>query len=65
MYEKQYLRRDFFGFAENVWKLQGVVLMQNFKIFVGVTMNRKPLLFGQLMENKEVGCGCRLSGELL
>lgn len=32
-----------FGFAENVWKLQG---------FVGATMDQTPLLFGELMESK-------------
>lgn len=38
---------------------------KKFKIFVEVTMNQKPLLFGQLLENKEVECGYGLSGELL
>lgn len=51
-----------FGFAENVWESQGFVSMQNFKIFVGVTMNQRPLLFGRCVE---VGCGYGLSGELL
>lgn len=55
-----------FGFTGNVWKLQGFVSMQKkFKIFVEVTINQKPLLFGQLLENKEVECGYGLSGELL
>ena len=54
-----------FGFAENVWKLQGFVSMQNFKIVVGMTLDQKLLLFDQLMENKEVECRYRLSGELL
>lgn len=32
-----------FGFAENVWKLQGFVSMKNCKIFEGVSMNQRPL----------------------
>jgi len=39
--------------------------MQNFKIFVGVTMDQKPLFSGQFVEYKEVGCGYGQSGELL
>lgn len=34
-----------FGYAENVWKLQGFVSMKILKIFEGVSMDQRPLFF--------------------